>query len=434
MINQNNTKSGNQENQDPIKVQTMKEGYKNTEVGVIPEDWEMTNITDVITKNGGMKIGPFGSQLKKEFLVKEGYKVYGQENVYEKNFEIGNRYINDEHFQKLKTCELTSGDFIISMMGTIGKCMVVPKFIERGIMDSHLLRLRLNDKKVNADLLIHFFLSEFLINQVKTLSVGGIMDGLSSTIVKKITFPLPPTKAEQTAIATALSDADALINSLEKLIAKKSNIKQGAMQQLLKPKEGWEVKKLGESANIFRGGSPRPIENFITTQPNGINWIKIGDVGKGAKFIETTEEKIIQEGVSRSRFVNEGDFLLSNSMSFGRPYILKTKGCIHDGWLVIQNYQNHFDIEFLYYVLGSELILAQYKAMASGSSVLNLNKEIVKNVLINCPTSIEEQTRIATILSDIDVEIQALETKLEKYRKIKLGMMQNLLTGKIRLI
>lgn len=91
MINQNNTKSGNQENQDPIKVQTMKEGYKNTEVGVIPEDWEMTNITDVITKNGGMKIGPFGSQLKKEFLVKEGYKVYGQENVYEKNFEIGNR-------------------------------------------------------------------------------------------------------------------------------------------------------------------------------------------------------------------------------------------------------------------------------------------------------------------------------------------------------
>lgn len=312
--------------------------------------------------------------------------------------------------------------------------MVVPKFIERGIMDSHLLRLRLNDKKVNADLLIHFFLSEFLINQVKTLSVGGIMDGLSSTIVKKITFPLPPTKAEQTAIATALSDADALINSLEKLIAKKRNIKQGAMQQLLKPKEGWEVKKLGESANIFRGGSPRPIENFITTQPNGINWIKIGDVGKGAKFIETTEEKIIQEGVSRSRFVNEGDFLLSNSMSFGRPYILKTKGCIHDGWLVIQNYQNHFDIEFLYYVLGSELILAQYKAMASGSSVLNLNKEIVKNVLINCPTSIEEQTRIATILSDIDVEIQALETKLEKYRKIKLGMMQNLLTGKIRLI
>ena len=120
-------------------------------------------------------------------------------------------------------------------------------------------------------------------------------------------------------------------------------------------------------------------------------------------------------------------------MSFGRPYILKIKGCIHDGWLVIQNYQDHFDRDFLYYVLGSEAILQQYKSMASGSSVLNLNKEIVKNVIINCPKSVDEQAGIAKVLSDMDEEIISLETKLEKYRNVKLGMMQNLLTGKIRL-
>ena len=251
--------------------------------------------------------------------------------------------------------------------------------------------------------------------------------------MKSIIVPIPPTKAEQTAIATALSDADALINSLEKLITKKRNIKQGAMQKLLQPQEGWEVKKLGEKADIFRGGSPRPIEDYLTIHPAGINWIKIGDVKKNAKYIESTEEKIIPEGLSRSRFVNEGDFLLSNSMSFGRPYILKIEGCIHDGWLVIQNYQAHFDRDFLYYVLGSEAILQQYKSMASGSSVLNLNKEIVKNVIINCPKSVEEQADIAKVLSDMDEEIISLETKLEKYRNVKLGMMQNLLTGKIRL-
>jgi type I restriction enzyme S subunit len=227
---------------------------------------------------------------------------------------------------------------------------------------------------------------------------------------------------------------DNLIAGLEQLIAKKKAIKQGAIQKLLRPKEGWVVKKLGDSADIFRGGSPRPIERFLTNDPDGINWIKIGDVGKFAKYIESTEEKIIPEGISRSRFVNEGDFLLSNSMSFGRPYILKTNGCIHDGWLVIQNYKDHFDRGFLYYVLGSESILVQYRAMASGSSVLNLNKEIVKNVLVNCPESLEEQSEIASILSDMDDEIMLLEDNLEKYKMLKQGMMQELLTGKTRLI
>jgi type I restriction enzyme S subunit len=267
---------------------------------------------------------------------------------------------------------------------------------------------------------------------LKEIETGTTMKHINVGDMIHFLVPVPKPQ-EQTAIANALSDADELISTLEKLIAKKRNIKQGAMQQLLQPKEGWEVKKLGDVSEIYRGGSPRPIEAFLTTSPNGINWIKIGDIGKGAKYIESTAEKIISEGVSRSRYVNEGDFLLSNSMSFGRPYILKTDGCIHDGWLAIQNYQAHFNREFLYYLLGSQSILVQYKAMASGSSVLNLNKEIVKNVLVRFP-SIDEQIHIATILAAMDNGIAALEAKLEKYKQIKQGMMQNLLTGKIRLV
>ena len=110
--------------------------------------------------------------------------------------------------------------------------------------------------------------------------------------------------------------------------------------------DDWEVIKLGDKVDIFRGGSPRPIERYITTNANGINWIKIGDVRPNDKYIRQTEEKIILEGKSRSREVKKGDFILSNSMSFGRPYILNIDGCIHDGWLTIQNYTECFDKEF----------------------------------------------------------------------------------------
>lgn len=408
----------------------LREGFKNTEVGVIPEDWEVKELSELTTlmTNGFVGVATIHyTEFEDGITYIQGYNV--EENSF--NFTGIKKVTRDFHKQHSKSC-LQEGDLLTIQTGDVGLTTTVTKELE----GSNCHALIITRFKKNS--LVPKFYSYYLNSgrgksQLKEIETGSTMKHINVGDMIHVKVPVP-TKTEQTAIATALSDIDALINSLSTLIAKKRNIKQGAMQHLLKPKEGWEVKKLGESADIFRGGSPRPIENFITTQPNGINWIKIGDVGKGAKFIETTEEKIIQEGVSRSRFVKEGDFLLSNSMSFGRPYILKTKGCIHDGWLVIQNYQNHFDREFLYYVLGSESILAQYKAMASGSSVLNLNKEIVKNVLINCPTSIEEQTRIATILSDMDAEIQALETKLEKYRKIKLGMMQNLLTGKIRLV
>jgi len=226
----------------------MVEGYKNTEVGMIPKDWDASNIIKVIDKTNGIKIGPFGSQLKKELLTSSGFKVYGQENVYDKNMEVGDRYISKEHFKKLNSCEVKAGDFLISMMGTIGKCMILPDKFEAGIMDSHLIRLRLDKEKLNSELLLHFFSSQILNSQVKKFSVGGIMDGLSSKIVKQIQLPLPTTKAEQTAIATALNDGDALIQKLEQLLTKKRNIKTGAMQELLKPKEGWvwtTVEKLG---------------------------------------------------------------------------------------------------------------------------------------------------------------------------------------------
>ncbi len=196
--------------------------------------------------------------------------------------------------------------------------------------------------------------------------------------------------------------------------------------------DDWEVKRLGDNVDIFRGGSPRPIEKYLTTNADGINWIKIGDVRPNDKYIHQTEEKIISEGKARSREVKKGDFILSNSMSFGRPYILNIDGCIHDGWLTIQNYAVSFDKEYLYYLLGSDEIFKQYVQMAAGSSVQNLNKEKVSDLQLKVPP-LPEQQRIAKALSDVDALIFTTEKLLQKKRNIKQGTMQNLLTGKKRL-
>ena len=194
----------------------------------------------------------------------------------------------------------------------------------------------------------------------------------------------------------------------------------------------WEALSLGEHSQIFRGGSPRPIQEFLTTSDTGVNWIKIGDVDADAKYITATEEKIIPEGVSRSRMVYEGDLILSNSMSYGRPYIMNIQGCIHDGWLVIQKYDKAFDRDYLYYALSSNLTMQQYIAMAAGSSVQNLNKEKVAKVVLPKP-EIPEQKKIAEILSDADVLITDLQKLIRKKKDIRQGTMQMPVTGKKRL-
>ncbi|PIR62494.1 MAG: hypothetical protein COU65_03130 [Candidatus Pacebacteria bacterium CG10_big_fil_rev_8_21_14_0_10_42_12] len=194
----------------------------------------------------------------------------------------------------------------------------------------------------------------------------------------------------------------------------------------------WGVFKLNELMKIYRGGSPRPIQAFLTNRPDGINWIKIGDVSVNAKYILHAEEKIIKEGADHSRRVFVGDFVLSNSMSFGRPYITRISGCVHDGWLVLQDYQNNFDTEFLFYLLSSAQVLRQYKQKAAGSGVLNLNKELVSSVDLLKP-SLSDQKKIAKVLSDLDNLILKFDQLIQKKKNIKQGAMQKLLTGKKRL-
>jgi type I restriction enzyme S subunit len=163
----------------------------------------------------------------------------------------------------------------------------------------------------------------------------------------------------------------------------------------------WPVHPIGDVFTVARGGSPRPIQNFLTDDEDGINWIMIGDATNDSKYITKTKKRIKPAGLKKSRMVHEGDFLLTNSMSFGHPYILKTSGCIHDGWLVLSPREKNISRDFFYYLLGSDALYSEFSKRAAGAVVKNLNIEIVNSVEIPLPP-LAEQKRIAAILDAAD--------------------------------
>lgn len=183
-------------------------------------------------------------------------------------------------------------------------------------------------------------------------------------------------------------------------------------------KHGWTYKKLGEVCEVERGGSPRPIQQYITDSEDGVNWIKIGDAQEGSKYITSTKEKIIPEGVKKSRLVHCGDFILSNSMSFGRPYILKVDGCIHDGWLVIRDKHETFMKDYLYYYLSSPTLYRTFTSLAVGGVVNNLNSKLVRNVDVIIPPK-EEQLAIVAELDEINETIELLKQQVADLDKLE---------------
>lgn len=190
----------------------------------------------------------------------------------------------------------------------------------------------------------------------------------------------------------------------------------------------WQLKKLGRLVDIKRGASPRPINKYITSNDNGVNWIKIGDVSTDDMYINSTKEKITIEGAKKSRAVHKGDLILSNSMSFGRPYILNIDGYIHDGWLLISNYSSYFYINFLVELLSSQYMKSQYIKLSAGSTVLNLNSDLVASTLVPVP-SLEEQTKIANFLSLIDRKIELQEKLVENLKLYKKGLLKKVFSN-----
>ena len=403
--------------------------------------WVECPLTEVLKPNG-IKIGPFGSQLKKEMLLSDGvYRVYGQENVYAHDFNIGDRYLTREHFNRLNSCEILPGDFVMSTMGTIGKCAIVPTTIQRGIMDSHLIRLRFDEKKVRSDYILQLFSDQFhyLSDQTARLAVGGIMDGLSVGIVSRLNVIYPESIEEQGKIIKTLSEVDKLIFDQQKLIRKKKNVRQGTMQRLLTGKNRlqgfsseWKDTTLGKICNIKDGTHQTPYYVECGIPFYSVETVTNDDFSH-VKYISLEEH----ERLTSSYKIENGDVLMTRIGSIGK------------GKYVDWNPNASFYVSLALLKFRGNKPLANFIALLTGTEEFQKEAELhslhfaiptkinlgqISDIRVRIPADESEIKTIITMLNDMGSEIKRLEQKLNKYKQLKQGMMEELLTGKVRLV
>lgn len=435
------------------KIRKEKSLPENTEDEIpfeIPANWKWVALGNIASKisSGNTPTGGRNSDV----YVPSGFPFFREQNIYDDGIrQAGMVFISEKLLETRPNSTVKAKDILLNITGgSIGRCALVPDNFDKGSINQHILIIRTVEPETRFYL--HMLIrSSYVQSHIKDKAVGD-KDGFSGGRCKRILVPLPPL-AEQNRIVKRIAQAFSELDTIDALQAQyadnltvlKSKLIDTAIQGKLteqRPEDGtaedlyqqiqaerkrqeaagmiktvelspdvpatempfaipsnWKWTNLGNVSYIVRGGSPRPIKQYITTREDGINWIKIGDVEKGGKYIYSTHEKIIPEGVSRSRRVYPGDFLLTNSMSFGRPYISKIEGCIHDGWLLIHDLTG-FDPDYLYYLLSSSYLYGQFTDKASGSTVDNLNIDKVKAAVIPLPP-LAEQHRIVKRLDDV---------------------------------
>lgn len=420
-------------------MELIAEKYKQTEIGIIPSDWEVSVVSKIGTING--RVGWKG-------YTKKDLRDNGPYAIGAKHIDKSNRLdlseptcLSMEKFIESPEIMVFKGDILIVQRGTIGKVTVIDKEIGDATINPSMLILRL--KNIPFKYAFYYLISNSGQNQIllDTSSTGVPM--ITQKQVLNFQIPLPPTQAEQTAVATALSDADALITSLERLIEKKHAIKQGAMQKLLKPKEGWEVKKLGEIADgnkkwSFTGGPFGSNLKSSDYTETGVRIIQLQNIGDG---VFNNESEVFTSSQKANELIScniyPGEIILSK---MGDPV---ARACIipnnHERYLmcsdgirlVVNEKENN--TFFIYTYINSPVFRKLAENASTGSTRKRIGLTQLRSLELILP-KLKEQTYVAEILSSMDTEITALEQKLAKYKMTKQGMMQELLTGKIRLI
>lgn len=388
----------------------IKEGYKQTEIGIIPYDWEVNVLNEIssITRLAGYEYSTVWKETENgEIIALRGFNI-GKNKIIERDLVR----ISNKLSMRLIRSRLFNGDVVYPCVGTIGNAVAIEED-DKYHIQQNIAKITPKKNKLNSKFLAHYLMSDFGFKEIEKFNGSSSQPNILVGSLRKYTI-LVPTLAEQTAIATALSDADGLITGLEKLIAKKRNIKQGAMQQLLQPKEGWEVKKLGEVCLIL---------NNLRIPIKESSRIKGETPYYGANGIQGYIEG----------FTHCGEFVLvaedgANDLNNYPINYIQGKIWVNNHAHVLQGIASILKTSFLSYLLKS----IDFQSVLVGGTRAKLNKSILDKIEFSFP-SLSEQTRIATILSDMDAELSALEQKLEKYKKVKLGMMQELLTGKTRL-
>jgi len=413
-------------------------GYKQTEVGVIPEDWEASPLPSIVW----FQEGP---GLRNWQFKPSGLKVINVTNLQENGYldlSRTERHISWEEFKTMyQHFLIDDGDVVVASSGnSYCKTAVVRQSDLPLLMNTSVIRFKAKKGIVRSYMLI-YLKSKYFKDQIDLMITGGAQPNFGPVHLIKVLVPLPPTKAEQEAIAEALSDADALIESLEQLVAKKRQIKQGTMQGLLTGKKRlpgfsgeWQVKRLGGLGHFLKGNGVRKNESLSGDLP----CIRYGEIyTKHSDCIRTFYSWISQKVAATARQLKQGDLLFAGSGET-KEEIGKCVAFVNDieayagGDIVILRPQNSSPT-FLGYYLNTAPINRQKASRGQGDAVVHISAAALSSIEINIPT-FEEQTAIAAILSDMDAEIAALEEKLAKTRSIKQGMMHNLLTGRVRLL
>ena len=419
-------------------MELIKSNYKQTEVGLIPDDWNLVGLGDIFsfysTANyskaqmseddevGCIHYGLIHAISNSHYNLKDGIKYYVKPEMAKYEYVLDGDVIMVDASEDLEGINKS-----VEVFGIGNK-----KFISG--LHTYLLR---DKESILAERFKGILLNSKLVkDQMLSLAVGMKVFGVSKTQLIKIKLPIPPTLTEQKAIANALSDVDALISSLDKLIIKKKAIKQGAIQELLTPphKGGkrlpgfsgdWEEKKLGDIGDVQMC---KRIFSYQTTKRGDVPFFKIGTFGKEPDAFISWE--LYSDFRKKYPFPKKGFLLISASGTIGRTVEYNGEDAYYqdsniiwidnDGRLVTNEY-----LKYIFKVINYN---------TEGSTIKRLYNSIVKSAIFYCPPSLKEQNSIARILSDMDAGIDGLEMKKAKYHSIKQGMMQELLTGKTRLI
>lgn len=341
---------------------------------------------------------------------KDGYPIVGLEHLIPEEVTLT---AWDEGSDNTFTKMFRKGNVLFGRRRAYLKKAAVAPF--DGICSGDITVIEAIPDRILPELLPFIIQNDELFDFAVGKSAGSLSPRVKWDHLKNYEFELPD-MGKQRELAELLWAMDATKKSYQKLIAATDElVKSQFMEQFGDPRANPKqlpVKPLGEVCMVERGGSPRPIADYVTDSEDGINWIKIGDAD-GTRYISETAEKIIPEGVKKSRMVHAGDLILSNSMSFGHPYILKIDGCIHDGWLVLHFDKTVFDALYLQMYLGLPVVYAIFETMAAGGVVNNLNSEIVKRLPVIVPT-IDQQEQFAAFVRQSDKSKFELEEALSE--------------------
>lgn len=403
----------------------LKENYEQTEIGLIPENWKVENFGEKFTIKNGLN-------KAKEFFgygtpIVNYMDVFGNSGIQKKDVKgkVCLTYREKENYR------VNVGDILFTRTSEtpneIGMSSVLLEKIKDAVFSGFVLRARPKDKTYNNEFKKYCFRSSQIRKQIISTcsyTTRALTNGNSLSAVLILTPPLP----EQKAIAQVLSDTDSLIQTLEQKIAKKRAVKQGAMQRLLTPKEDWEVRKLGEIGEIITGSTP---PTKVQEYWNGnIPWITPTDISNKSRDIISSERKITPSGLKAIRKLPANTLLVTCIASIGKNSILRKAGACNQQINAVIPFAD-YNVEYLYYLIenNKKLILSK----AGITATLMVSKKVFSVIEFQIPT-LKVQKQISSILYDMDGEIQGLDDKLEKYRVLKQGLMQELLTGRIRLV